>query len=162
MFQATCSVVDRQEARFDVVVFNSEGNRHLTITTNTWLTAAIAAASGFNGNGGCDGLVAVVLPTESELVAQSDVEQGVVPVKLPHTLEEDDFVEMSLVDWIETWMRGFSECEIDEIYARAEGCADKILAGIVDMSESCLSDACGYLTPAQSCKIWHELIGASC
>jgi len=78
-----------------------------------------------------------------------------IPVRLPHLMEESDFDGQSLCDWIETWLGGFEDNIVDGAYRRAEDMAKEFLG--VTESDGCLRDIECDLTSKHKLLIWRDV-----
>lgn len=78
-----------------------------------------------------------------------------IPVRLPHLMEESDFDGQSLCDWIETWLGGFDDNIVDGAYRRAEEKTREVL-GITEL-DNCLRGIEGGLTSKQKLVIWRDV-----
>lgn len=76
-----------------------------------------------------------------------------IPVRLPHLMEESDFDGQSLCDWIETWLGGFDDDIVDSVYCRAYEMAKEFVAE----SGGCLRDIDQDLTSKQKLLIWRDV-----
>ncbi len=80
-----------------------------------------------------------------------------VPAVLPHRLTVEDFAESrSLTDWMETWLSGFGDQAIDELYVEAQ----RLASVHVEVGDGqALCDVEPSLSAIQRFRIWRKLIG---